>query len=752
MPEYADDTGFVFSETDCERISEAVQQVEGDPRNTWRTRRPHPGRAGPSPPNVRAVRCTNLTPALTTPSGVMLYSGVIMVYNTADQSLVDGTGCYLQSANGAAFATTGRKWPARFTGYYTDGTPVFMTWNTGTGTGAGFNLTLQDAGGTDTVINPATKISFDNTTGHDVDPGGLAEGIVKGIDCSMTQIGHVNLVDQVMGLGVKKFYNGAGGLQYCIQIGVDDQNFASFYYNNVIAGQWLYSTSVFTSQAVYGAYELRRLDANTVQFKLVNGDNTGGTIARYAVLDATGAGVGVSGTEPTTGSTFHGGIITSIGPGLSVTDGTTTVNATSTLKFVGATVSSGSAVVTINATGTVTSVGLSMPTQFSVSGSPVTGSGTLTVSWGNQTKNTVLSGPSSGAAAAPTFRVLVGADINGTSTGDLWYQDSGGNIARLGIGSTNQVLTVASGLPSWATAGSGGGGSSITPHPAQCRLSLVSSDPAPATDQLAATTIYLVPYGGDQLALYDGTKWAVYTVNNQTVSPPGASNQTFDIFAFISSGAIALETLNWTNDTTRATAIATQNGIPVKSGDATRRYMGTGHTTGTSGQIEDSRQRRFVFNYYNRLSRQLLYTGSLAASWSYSSAAWRAANATTYKVEAVLGGYLEVEDCVRIMVRATGEVTVTTTGTVAASVGIGVDGTTTNSADIWSEIQYQSTDAVTSSSQLGAVSIAEYTSVPGLGYHSFNWLEYNRGGIAMTWYGKGATPQVQSGISGVVRC
>ncbi|MFT0167476.1 hypothetical protein ACLKMY_00410 [Paraburkholderia mimosarum] len=61
--------------------------------------------------------------------------------------------------------------------------------------------------------------------------------------------------------------------------------------------------------------------------------------------------------------------------------------------------------------GTVTSVGLSGPSDMSVSGSPVTGSGTLALSWANQNANYVHAGPSSGGAAPPTWRLLVGADI-----------------------------------------------------------------------------------------------------------------------------------------------------------------------------------------------------------------------------------------------------------------------------------------------------------------------------------------------------
>ena len=50
------------------------------------------------------------------------------------------------------------------------------------------------------------------------------------------------------------------------------------------------------------------------------------------------------------------------------------------------------------------------------------------------------------------------ANIDGllTTTGDTYYASAAGTPARLGIGSTSQVLTVASGVPSWATPASGG--------------------------------------------------------------------------------------------------------------------------------------------------------------------------------------------------------------------------------------------------------------------------------------------------------
>lgn len=60
--------------------------------------------------------------------------------------------------------------------------------------------------------------------------------------------------------------------------------------------------------------------------------------------------------------------------------------------------------------GTVTSVGLSLPSEFNVTNSPVTSSGTLTGGWVTQNQNLVFASPN-GSSGTPSFRALVAGDI-----------------------------------------------------------------------------------------------------------------------------------------------------------------------------------------------------------------------------------------------------------------------------------------------------------------------------------------------------
>lgn len=89
-------------------------------------------------------------------------------------------------------------------------------------------------------------------------------------------------------------------------------------------------------------------------------------------------------------------------------------------------------------TGTVTSVGLSMPSEFSVTNSPVTTSGTLTVAKVSQTQKTFFAAPN-GADGEPTFRTIAASDVptlNQNTTGTAANVTGTVAIANGGTGAT----------------------------------------------------------------------------------------------------------------------------------------------------------------------------------------------------------------------------------------------------------------------------------------------------------------------------
>jgi len=85
--------------------------------------------------------------------------------------------------------------------------------------------------------------------------------------------------------------------------------------------------------------------------------------------------------------------------------------------------------------GGVSSVGLSMPVEFTVTGSPLTSAGTISVSANGQAANTVLAGPASGSSAVPGFRALAGSDLPALS----FYQSAQNRSGSWALASANQI-------------------------------------------------------------------------------------------------------------------------------------------------------------------------------------------------------------------------------------------------------------------------------------------------------------------------
>lgn len=164
------------------------------------------------------------------------------------------------------------------------------------------------------------------------------------------------------------------------------------------------------------------------------------------------------------------------------------------------------------------------------------------------------------------------------------------------------------------------------------RLTTESGVPVSTSDRTAQSTLYYTPFIHNVIALWNGADWVPITFTEHTVTGAAltglTSGRNYDVFAYLSSGALATELLIWTDDTTRATAVTLQDGRYCKSGDKTRLLLGTFYTTSTTATA-DSQLTRYVGNVYNRVSKRLISSIASTYSHTYTTATWREWNAGT---------------------------------------------------------------------------------------------------------------------------
>lgn len=269
----------------------------------------------------------------------------------------------------------------------------------------------------------------------------------------------------------------------------------------------------------------------------------------------------------------------------------------------------------------------------------------------------------------------------------------------------------------------------------QGRLTLTTNVPVTTTDVTGATNVYFTPCVGNKVALYTGSTWAKFTFTQLTLALGTlTSARPYDVFLDHNSGTPQLVSLAWTNDTTRATALAYQDGVLVKSGTATQRYLGTFYTTSTT-TTEDSVANRYLWNYYNRVDRPMLKQDA-TASWSYSTAAFRQANnSTANRLNFVIG---VSEDAVTAQSFSYVQSSTTTARTVITAVGLdSTSGFATGALGGYNTV----------SSALVQTISCNYRGLVSAGRHYLAWLEYGAGTDTQTWYGSASA----TGINGIIK-
>lgn len=240
-------------------------------------------------------------------------------------------------------------------------------------------------------------------------------------------------------------------------------------------------------------------------------------------------------------------------------------------------------------------------------------------------------------------------------------------------------------------------------HPAafQARLTLSSGTAVTTTDVTAATTIYLTPFRGNRIALYDGTRWRLYVLAEISLALGTlTSGLPYDVFIYDNAGTLTLELLAWASTTARATALVLQDGVYCKTGGLTRRYCGTFYTTAAT-TTEDSAVKRFVWNYYNQVPRRL--SGSDATSHTYNGGYRQWNNVVANRVEFVIGVTEQA-----VLVTCVGEQSAG--AGVSAVAGVGLD--LTNSANAFFYV-----------SGGGGGGGTPATIIPTVGYHALNATE-----------------------------
>lgn len=279
------------------------------------------------------------------------------------------------------------------------------------------------------------------------------------------------------------------------------------------------------------------------------------------------------------------------------------------------------------------------------------------------------------------------------------------------------------------------------------RLSLTTGVSVTTADVTGASavTVFLVPHTGNRIALYDASgNPTIYTSAEISIAVPATTSTLYDVWAYASSSGVpTLELLAWTNDTTRATAIVktVAPGVWTKSGDATRRYLGSMRTTGVSGQTEDSLAKRYLWNFYHRADRAMRVLEA-TASWTYTLGAWQQARATaTNQLDVVIG----VADAfVDVSIHAAAS---NTNANIERYVGIGYDTVAGPTAGMLTD-----RGAVVSSVAAIIPLIVSLKHAPAVGRHFYAWLEYSIATGTTTWYGtSGGASFQQSGIEGVIR-
>ena len=341
--------------------------------------------------------------------------------------------------------------------------------------------------------------------------------------------------------------------------------------------------------------------------------------------------------------------------------------------------------------------------------------------------------------------------------GDIVYGSGANAVSKLAKGNDGQALALASGLPAWVNPGifTAGG-----------RLTLQTGTPVMTTSQTAKTTVYYSPYISQWCPIYDGTTMVMadlggelsnVTTNSSTgKAGPAAvtTNSNYDLFVWNDAGTYRLTRGPvWTSDTARGSGAGTTELVIVKgvhlnanaitNGPAAQRgtYVGTVRSNGSSqidyqiGAIATGGTPGIIgiWNRYNRVDVKM-FVGDSTDAWIYTTATWRASNASNGMRVSFISGL--AEDGMEAKARA---FSLNSSNSVLRYVGIGYDSTSAPVAG--------ATDLCTDGVLVVCSALATLSRSPDLGWHYAQMLEYSTASGSTSWIGDNGASLIQNGLS-----
>lgn len=295
------------------------------------------------------------------------------------------------------------------------------------------------------------------------------------------------------------------------------------------------------------------------------------------------------------------------------------------------------------------------------------------------------------------------------------------------------------------------------------RLTLTTATPVLASDVTSAGTVYYSPYIGDLVSVYSGSEFLTYAfselsclLSDATKSPAAAvADSLYDLFVWNDVGTLRLSRGPvWTDATTRSAGTALVrtkgvllNNVSITNGPAASRgtYVGTIATNSGAATLNmmflpnaaagGSDNFLGVWNAYNRCMMVSVLRDS-TDSWSYTTAAFQQANASTANKITFVAGLAESGFVVE-----TQQSSSNSSGSIMRTAGIGLDAVNAMASGC---LPARGTAPGNEVLQLSA----RLAKMHAIGRHYVAPLEYSVATGTTTWHGDGGGASIiQNGMT-----